>query len=72
MRLFALGLFGVLIATRFLMPAVLMLHIGIGALLIAIGRGWREYSKRRQLILFGPRRDPARRLRRLQLDSPPQ
>lgn len=52
MGLFALGLFGVLIATRFLMPAVLMLHIGIGALLIAIGRGWREYSKRRQLILF--------------------
>ena len=51
--LFLLGLAGVLIATRFLMPAVLMLHIGLGALLLVVARRWKDYSDRRRLALFG-------------------
>jgi hypothetical protein len=51
--LFPLGLAGVMIATRFLMPAVLMLHIGLGALLLHIGRHWNEYGRPKQLGLFG-------------------
>ena len=50
--LFALGPFGLLIATRFVMPAVLMLHIGLAALLIASLSDWRSIPKRRQLTLF--------------------
>lgn len=51
--LFLLGLAGVLIASRFLMPAVLMLHIGVAALLIAVARRWSDLGKRVQLALFG-------------------
>ena len=50
--LFFLGLAGILIATRFLMPAVLMLHIGLGALLLLIARRWKDYSSLTQLMVF--------------------
>jgi hypothetical protein len=43
----------VLIATRFLMPAVLMLHIGLATLLLVVARRWNGYSERRRLTLFG-------------------
>jgi hypothetical protein len=51
--LFAFGLAGVMIATRFIMPAVLMLHIGLGALFLKLARQWPSFSKRKQLALFG-------------------
>jgi hypothetical protein len=51
--MFAVGWFGPLIATRFVMPAVLMLHIGVGALLLKIAAQWNELPKARQLRLFG-------------------
>ncbi|MEO7826022.1 MAG: hypothetical protein ABIR60_02675 [Allosphingosinicella sp.] len=50
--IFALGWFGILIATRFVMPAVVMLHIGLGALILALFRDWRRLSKPAQLGLF--------------------
>lgn len=51
--LFALGWFGLLIATRFVMPAVLMLHIGLGALFLALVDDWRTLPRAAQLALFG-------------------
>lgn len=51
--LFTLGLFGVMIATRFIMPAVLMLHIGLAGLFLKLGKQWPSLSKRKQLTLFG-------------------
>ena len=50
--IFALGWFGLLIATRFVMPTVLMLHIGLGALLLALAKDWRGMGKAAQLGLF--------------------
>jgi hypothetical protein len=50
--IFALGWFGLLIATRFVMPAVLMLHIGLGALFLALADDWRSLPKGAQLGLF--------------------
>jgi len=50
--LFALGWFGLLIATRFVMPAVLMLHIGLGALFLAFVDDWRGLPRPAQLGLF--------------------
>jgi hypothetical protein len=50
--IFALGLVGVLIATRFVMPAVLMLHIGMGALMILAGERWSRLPKHVQLGAF--------------------
>lgn len=50
--LFALGWFGLLIATRFVMPAVLMLHIGLGALFLALADDWRTLSRPARLCLF--------------------
>jgi hypothetical protein len=50
--IFAIGASGPLIATRFVMPAVLMLHIGLGGLLLALARDWRGFSKPKQLGLF--------------------
>ncbi|HYE28593.1 MAG TPA: hypothetical protein VEA61_10215 [Allosphingosinicella sp.] len=50
--IFALGAFGLLIATRFVMPAVLMLHIGLGALFLALAGDWRELARGVQLGLF--------------------
>jgi hypothetical protein len=50
---FACGLFGIMVATRFVMPAVLMLHIGLGALFLSLARRWTTFSKRRQLSVFG-------------------
>ena len=50
--LFALGLSGIMIAMRFLMPAVLMLHIGLGALLLVTARNWPDYSDRQRLSRF--------------------
>ena len=49
---FALGAFGLLIATRFAMPAVLMLHIGLGALFLALARDWGGLARSKQLGLF--------------------
>jgi hypothetical protein len=50
--LFALGWFGLMIATRFVMPAVLMLHIGLGALFLALADDWRGLARPIQLGLF--------------------
>jgi len=50
--IFSLGAAGVLIATRFVMPAVLMLHVGIGALLILAGERWPTMSRRTRLAAF--------------------
>jgi hypothetical protein len=50
--IFALGWFGLMIATRFVMPAVLMLHIGLGALLLALVDDWRTLARPMQLGLF--------------------
>jgi len=50
--IFALGWFGLLIATRFVMPAVLMLHIGLGALFLALVDDWRTLPRSAQLGLF--------------------
>jgi hypothetical protein len=50
--IFALGWFGLLIATRFVMPAVLMLHIGLGALFLALADDWRGLPRPAQLGLF--------------------
>jgi hypothetical protein len=50
--IFALGWFGLMIATRFVMPAVLMLHIGLGALLLALADDWRGLARPMQLGLF--------------------
>lgn len=50
--IFALGWFGLLIATRFVMPAVLMLHIGLGALFLGLVEDWPKLSRVRQLGLF--------------------
>ncbi|HYD37474.1 MAG TPA: hypothetical protein VEA60_07665, partial [Allosphingosinicella sp.] len=50
--IFALGAFGILIATRFVMPAVLMLHVGLGALLIVLVGKWRDLRHASQLGLF--------------------
>jgi hypothetical protein len=50
--IFALGWSGPMIATRFVMPAVLMLHIGLGALLLALADDWRGLAKPMQLGLF--------------------
>jgi len=50
--IFALGTAGILIATRFVMPAVLMLHIGIGALLILAGERWHSLSRPARLGAF--------------------
>jgi hypothetical protein len=51
--IFALGYAGPPIATRFLMPAVLMLQIGVAALLIALFRNWMDMPKGAQLGWFG-------------------
>ncbi|HEX8241728.1 MAG TPA: hypothetical protein VF574_18480 [Allosphingosinicella sp.] len=51
--IFALGWFGLLIATRFVMPAVLMLQIGLGALFLALVDDWRTLPRAAQLGLFG-------------------
>lgn len=51
--IFALGWFGLLIATRFVMPAVLMLQIGLGALFLALVDDWRNLPRVAQLGLFG-------------------
>ncbi|MGA9582697.1 MAG: hypothetical protein WBR13_12095 [Allosphingosinicella sp.] len=51
--IFALGWFGLLIATRFVMPAVLVLQIGLGALLLALVDDWRALPRAGQLGLFG-------------------
>ena len=50
--IFVLGWFGLLIATRFVMPAVLMLHIGLGALFLTLVDDWRGLSRPTQLGLF--------------------
>jgi hypothetical protein len=50
--IFALGWFGLLIATRFVMPAVLMLHIGLGALFLALVDDWPALPRAAQLGLF--------------------
>jgi hypothetical protein len=50
--IFALGWFGLLIATRFVMPAVLMLHIGLGALFLALAEDWPALPRAAQLGLF--------------------
>jgi hypothetical protein len=50
--IFALGWFGLLIATRFVMPAVLMLHIGLGALFLVLVDDWRTFPRAAQLSLF--------------------
>jgi hypothetical protein len=50
--IFALGWFGLMIATRFVMPAVLMLHIGLGALFLGLVDDWRTLAKPMQLGLF--------------------
>ena len=50
--LFMFGLFGVLTATRFIMPAVLMLQIGVGALLLTLAKDWNALPERRKLALF--------------------
>jgi hypothetical protein len=50
--IFALGWFGLMIATRFVMPAVLMLHIGLGALFLALVDDWRGLARPMQLGLF--------------------
>ena len=50
--IFALGLAGILIATRFVMPAVLMLHIGLGALFLTLPADWRSLTRTAQLSLF--------------------
>lgn len=50
--IFALGWFGLMIATRFVMPAVLMLHIGLGALFLALVDDWRTLPRAAQLGLF--------------------
>jgi hypothetical protein len=50
--IFALGWFGLLIATRFVMPAVLMLQIGLGALFLALVDDWRTLPRSAQLGLF--------------------
>ncbi|HEU0099261.1 MAG TPA: hypothetical protein VFQ67_10850 [Allosphingosinicella sp.] len=50
--IFALGWFGLLIATRFVMPAVLMLQIGLGALFLALVDDWRTLPRAAQLGLF--------------------
>ncbi|HET9640734.1 MAG TPA: hypothetical protein VFP12_16180 [Allosphingosinicella sp.] len=50
--IFALGGFGLLIATRFVMPAVLMLQIGLGALFLALVDDWRTLKRAAQLGLF--------------------
>jgi hypothetical protein len=51
--IFSLGTAGVLIATRFVMPAVLMLHVGIGALLILAGERWHLMKRPARLAIFG-------------------
>jgi hypothetical protein len=51
--IFALGWFGLMIATRFVMPAVLMLQIGLGALLLALPDDWPRLPRPAQLGLFG-------------------
>ncbi|HWT12182.1 MAG TPA: hypothetical protein VN231_05475, partial [Allosphingosinicella sp.] len=51
--IFAAGAYGPMIATRFVMPAVLMLHVGMGALFIVLGEKWRSMRKASQLGLFG-------------------
>ncbi|HEY0131612.1 MAG TPA: hypothetical protein VGB57_09420, partial [Allosphingosinicella sp.] len=50
--IYALGWFGLLIATRFVMPAVLMLQIGLGALFLALVDDWRTLPRSAQLGLF--------------------
>jgi hypothetical protein len=50
--IFAIGAFGWPIATRFVMPAVLMLHVGLGALLLRLGDSWRSIPKRWQVAIF--------------------
>lgn len=50
--IFATGWFGLLIATRFVMPAVLMLHIGLGALFLALVDDWPALPRAAQLGLF--------------------
>ena len=50
--IFVLGWFGLLIATRFVMPAVLMLQIGLGALFLALVDDWRTLPRAAQLGLF--------------------
>ena len=50
--IFAIGYFGPPIATRFVMPAVLMLQIGVGALLIALLSDWTSLPRRARLAWF--------------------
>lgn len=50
--LFLVGLWDVPIATRFIMPAVLMLHIGLGALFLRLARRWGSLPKAAQLSMF--------------------
>ncbi|HEX8225773.1 MAG TPA: hypothetical protein VF605_18345 [Allosphingosinicella sp.] len=50
--IFALGAAGILIATRFVMPAVLMLHIGLGALFLVLADRWQHFRHGTQLGLF--------------------
>jgi hypothetical protein len=51
--IYAAGLTGLLISTRFVMPTTLMLHIGLGALLITTAAKWPTLSKAGQLSRFG-------------------
>jgi hypothetical protein len=50
--IFAAGRFGIPIATRFVMPAVLMLHIGLAALFLLLAEAWPTLSKPRRYALF--------------------
>lgn len=50
--IFAGGAFGMPIGTRFLMPAVLMLHIGLGALLVILAERWPRMDDAWKLAVF--------------------
>lgn len=51
--LFAVGAVGPAIATRFVMPAVLMLQIGVAALALQLAAAWPGMADWRKLTLFG-------------------
>lgn len=50
--LFAAGPLGFPVATRFVMPAVLILHVGMAGLFVLAGEKWREIPRRWQLTAF--------------------
>lgn len=51
--IFLLGNWGILIATRFMPPFVLMLQIGVAGLLLILARRWSGLARPAQLSLFG-------------------